>query len=123
MGQGGAERRAFDAVITAWNADYADPGDFIDVLLNGKRLQATNNDNLAYFDNPGFNAKLDAAAKLVGQARNKRYGALDIDIMANAALWAAFANRNTREFVSKHVTNFVFQPVYGGMDLAAAQLR
>jgi ABC-type transport system substrate-binding protein len=119
----GRRGEPFDAVITAWNADFADPGDFIDVLLNGKNVQAANNDNLAYLDNPGFNAKMDAAAKLSGTARYKRYGALDLDLTANAAPWAAFANRSTREFVSTHVKNFVFQPVYGGMDLAAAQLK
>jgi ABC-type transport system substrate-binding protein len=119
----GRKGEPFDAAITAWNGDYADPGDFIDVLLNGKRIQATNNDNVSYFDDPAFNVKMNAAAKLTGPARYKRYGALDIDITKNAAPWAAFANRSTREFVSTHVTNVVYQPVYGGMDLAAVKLR
>ena len=119
----GTKGEPFDAVIAGWSADYADPFDFLDVLLNGGNIHATNNNNLAYFNDPSFNAKMNSASKLVGQPRYSRYAALDIDITAHGAPWLAFDNRNVREFVSSHVQNFVFQPVYGGMDLGAVQIR
>jgi peptide/nickel transport system substrate-binding protein len=119
----GTKGEPFDAVIAGWSSDYADPFDFIDILLNGNNIHATNNNNLAYLNEPAFNAKMDAASKLVGNARYSRYGKLDVDLTAHAAPWASFDNRNMREFVSTHVKNYVFQPVYGAMDLGAVQIR
>jgi peptide/nickel transport system substrate-binding protein len=119
----GTKGEPFDAVIAGWSSDYADPFDFIDVLLNGGNIHATNNNNLAYFNTKSFNAKMNAASRLVGNKRYARYGLLDVDITAHGAPWAAFDNRNVREFVSTHVKNFVFQPVYGAMDLNAVQIR
>jgi peptide/nickel transport system substrate-binding protein len=119
----GTKGEPFDAVIAGWSSDYADPFDFIDVLLNGNNIIQTNNNNLAYFNNPSYNAKMEAASKLTGKARYSRYASLDIDITSRMAPWAAFDNRNVREFVSTHVKNFVFQPVYGAMDLGAVQVR
>jgi len=119
----GTKGEAFDAVIAGWSADYADPYDFINVLLDGNNIHATNNNNLAYLNQKKFNTKMAAASRLTGPARYKSYAALDIDLTAHASPWASYDNRNEREFVSTHVKNYVFQPVYGGMDLAAVQLR
>jgi peptide/nickel transport system substrate-binding protein len=109
-------KEPFDAVIRGWSSEYPDPFDFIDVLLNG-------NNNLAHYNTAALEKQLAAASKLAGSARYKAYSALDIDLTAHGAPWVAFDNRNERDFVSAHVKNYVFQPVYGGMDLTAVQLR
>jgi ABC-type transport system substrate-binding protein len=113
----------FDAVIASRSADYLDPSDFIDALLDSTQFRSPDNANFSYFRSPAVTRALGQARNQLGTARYKAYAALDIDITAHAAPWAAFDNRNVREFVSKHVKNYVFQPVYGGVDLGAVQLR
>ena len=34
-----------------WCADYFDPFDYLNVLFDGRKLQAANNNNYAYFNN------------------------------------------------------------------------
>ena len=42
----------FDLVLQGWVADYADGGNFLATLLNGKHIGATGNLNQSYFDDP-----------------------------------------------------------------------
>ena len=44
---------------------------------------AKNNINTSYFDVPAYQRKMDAAARLTGDARYRAYGTLDIDITRN----------------------------------------
>ncbi len=118
----GTRGEPFDMTSEGWIADYADPFDFIDILLNGKNIHDSNNNNIAYFNDPAYNKKMDAAAKLSGAARYNTYGALDIDISKNAAPWAARNNFNDRILLSKRVGCFTFNPIYS-VDLAALCLK
>ena len=118
----GTRGEPFDITTEGWIADYADPYDFIDVLLNGKNLQPQHNNNIAYFNDPSFNSKMNAAARLSGAKRYSTYGQLDIDIMKNAAPWAPRNNFNSRIFVSKRVGCFTYNAIYS-MDLAAACIK
>ena len=113
----GTKGEPFDSGFFGWFADYPDPYDFLDILLNGNNIHATNNNNLAYFNNPTYNAKMNAAARLVGPKRYSTYGALDVDIMKNQAPWAAYDNRNVREFISARMGGYVYSPAYGTADL------
>jgi peptide/nickel transport system substrate-binding protein len=113
-GQKGAD---FDAVIAGWNQDYPDPYDFLDVLLNGENIHDQNNNNLAYFNNAEVNAKLRTANKLVGAARYKAYGDLDLLITTKYAPWASYDNRNSREFISSKIGGYLFQPAQASADL------
>jgi len=118
----GTRGEPFDITSEGWIADYADPYDFIDVLLNGKNLQPAHNNNVAYFNSPAFNKKMNAASRLSGAARYRAYGNLDIDIMKNGAPWAARNNFNSRIFVSNKVGCFTTNPIYT-VDLAALCLK
>lgn len=97
-----------------WCQDYPDPYDFINVLLYGGSIQADNNNNLAYFNNPTYNKKMEHASRLLGDARLKTYGALDIDIAKNQAPWASWNNLSHQFFFGSRVDpkSFVFQPIY-----------
>jgi len=112
----------FDITATGWNADYADPYDFVDVLLNGKNIQPSSNNNVAYFNDPKFDARMNAASLLGGSARYAAYGTLDVDISRNGAPWAAYGNSNLRIFVSSRVGCFTTSPIYQ-VDLAALCLK
>src|SRR5262249_28755348 len=81
----GTRGEPFDITSEGWIADYADPYDFINVLLSGHSLHASNNNNVAYFNDASYNAKMDAASRRSGAKRYSTYGQLDIDMMKNAA--------------------------------------
>jgi len=113
----GAKGADFDAVLVGWNQDYPDPYDFIDVLLNGDNIHDQNNNNLAYFNVPSINKEMAAANKLSGDKRYEAYGNLDVKITNNYAPWAAYDNRNEREFTSSRTGGYLFQPANASADL------
>jgi hypothetical protein len=88
------------------------------VLLDGKTIHAANNHNFAYFNTPKYEKLMAQAQQLVGAKRYSAYGNLDINLMQNAAPWAARSNANNRLFVSKHLGDFTYNNVYG-VDFAA----
>jgi peptide/nickel transport system substrate-binding protein len=113
----GTKGADFDAVIAGWNQDYPDPYDFIDVLLNGDNIHDSNNNNLAYFNVASINKEMAKANTLAGDKRYKAYGDLDLKITKNWAPWAAYDNRNEREFVSQRTGGYLFQPANASGDL------
>jgi ABC-type transport system substrate-binding protein len=118
FGKEGTRGEPFDIADEGWVADYADPYDFINVLLSGQTIHATNNNNFAYFNDPHYNELMNQAALLSGPKRFSTYGNLDINIMKNAAPWASEWISNNRIVVSSHVQNFTYSNVYG-VDFAA----
>lgn len=113
----------YDMVLSGWIADYADPYDFINVLLDGNNIRKSNNPNVAQLKNPTFDRRMEQAALIVGQRRYTTYGKLDVDISRDAAPWASLYNLNIREFLSSRVGCYTFQPVLGEMDLAATCIK
>ena len=113
----------FDAYVGGWVADYPDPFDFINVLLDGNNIQESNNNNYAYFNDARFNKQMNDFAKLSGPNRYASYGKLDVDLMRNAAPWAPFATPNSREFVSARITNYIHHPVYAGAVINALAIK
>ncbi len=118
----GIRGEPFDIAFDGWQADYADPYDFVNVLLDGSRLQKANNVNFSYFDDPVFIEKMHAAARLSGDERLRAYGELDIELARDAAPLAAWVNDNDRDFFSSRIGCQVYQPIYA-MDLAALCIR
>jgi peptide/nickel transport system substrate-binding protein/oligopeptide transport system substrate-binding protein len=109
----GTKGEPFDAVFAGWFADYADPYDFIDILLNGQNIHEANNNNLAYFNNATVEKQMAAANALTGDRRYSAYQALDLGITKNYAPWAAYENRNTREFTASRIGGYLFQAAHG----------
>jgi peptide/nickel transport system substrate-binding protein len=118
-----AQAGDFDMFLIGWLADYPDPFDFINVLLDGDNIQEANNSNYAYLNNPTYNKRMKAAAKLSGEPRYRAYGQLDVDLMRNVAPWAPIINGNTREFISNRITNYLYHPVYAGIIINAAAIK
>ena len=113
----------FDMFLIAWFADYPDPFDFINVLLDGQNIQEANNSNYSYLNMPKYNKAMTDASKMSGAARYDAYGKLDVDMMKNAAPWAPLSNGNVREFISSRVSNYLFHPVYGGAIMNALAIK
>jgi ABC-type oligopeptide transport system substrate-binding subunit len=113
----GTKGEGFDAAMVGWFADYADPYDFVDILLNGENVHEANNNNLAYLNVPALNKQMRAANALTGDKRGAAYAALDKNITNNYAPWAAYENRNTREFISARTGGYLFQAAHGQANL------
>jgi len=108
----------FDLTLEAWVADYADPFDFVNVLLSGDVIRKANNNNVAYFNDPGYNRKMAQAARLIGAKRYSTYAALDLEMMRDNPPWVPLYSVTDRILVAKRVGCFTFNPVFG-TDLAA----
>ena len=108
----------FDIVSIGWFADYPDPYDFINILLDGRTIAAKNNINLSYFDQPAYQRKMDTAARLTGDARFRAFGNLDIDITRNQSPLVITNNQNVREFISAKVGCPTYSYAWGGLNLA-----
>jgi peptide/nickel transport system substrate-binding protein len=118
----GTRGEPFDITSEGWIADYADPYDFINVLLCGCNIHDSNNNNVAYYDNPTFNKQMEAAALMSGARRYSTYGNLDVKMMSVDPPWAARNNFNDRILVSKRVGCFTYNSTYS-VDLAALCLK
>jgi ABC-type transport system substrate-binding protein len=118
----GTKGEPFDIAFEGWVADYDDPYDFINVLLNGKSIQKANNVNFSYFNDPTFDKQMEQAAGLSGAARSAAYGKLDLNIATKASPLASWDVDNERDFFSSRMGCQLYHPVYG-MDLAALCLR
>jgi peptide/nickel transport system substrate-binding protein len=118
----GTRGEPFDVTTEGWIADYADPYDFINVLLSGDSLHASNNNNVAYFNDPTFNKAMRAASLQSGAQRYSAYGNLDVKMFAQNPPWAARSNFNDRILVSSRVGCFTFNSTYS-VDLAALCLK
>ena len=99
----GTKGEAWDLTVERHEVDYMDPTQFVDVMLDGRTIKATGNTNRAYFDSDRYNRLIDQAGRLSASRRYDAYGRLALDIAANAAPLAAFANRNNKLFVSSRV--------------------
>ncbi len=103
----------YDINWSAWGADYNDPFDFINILLDGTSLGPTSNNNDAYYNNAKFNSQMHKAALIApGAGRNAAYDALDKAIMAEDPPWAPILNRTNRLFVSSHIGCYLYNPVF-----------
>ena len=112
-------------VSMGWCSDYPDPYDWINILLYGKSIQAENNVNYSYFNDPKWNKKMEQAARLVGPKRLQVYGQLDLDIMNQAAPMAIERTYNNRYVFSKRVNpkSLVYQGIYQDFSIGAMALK
>ena len=99
----------FDLVLNGWFADYADPANFFEPLLNPD-FRKTGNANYSYYTNPRVTARIKAASRLSGAARRKAWADLDADLMRNDPPWAPLLNGNVPTFVSRSYGCFLAAP-------------
>jgi len=112
-------------VSMGWCSDYPDPYDWINILLYGKSIQAENNVNYSYFNDPKWNKKMEQAARLVGPNRLKVYGQMDLDIMNQAAPMAIERTYNNRYIFSNRINPkaLIYQGIYQDWSIPALALK
>jgi peptide/nickel transport system substrate-binding protein len=101
-----------------WLEDYPHPSDWFDVLLNGNRITAQENNNYANYSNKKTNAEIESLNKapVLTPAVNARWAKVEKQIMQQAP-WAPWSNRVFPEFFSKKMGCIHVQRLYG-IDLA-----
>ncbi len=104
----------WDIANIGWEADYPDPRDFLNLLLeDGSVIPA--------FDDQRYRRRLARAAELSGPSRYLSYGALAGDLERNAAPWVAYGNGSSHDFFSSRIGCQIYR--VHGMDLAALCIR
>ena len=91
-------------------------------LLDGRTIRHTNNTNVSYFNHPGFNRRIAAAAALAAPAWFQAFARIDREVITTAAPVAVYGVPNDRVYVSSRTGCYHHQPVYG-LDLPALCLR
>jgi ABC-type transport system substrate-binding protein len=102
-----------------WCADYFDAFDFINVLFDGRTIQAKNNVAWTYFNDAGFNKQLDAASLLSGRARVKAYARLDFKLMTKYVPVVPYLIQNDLYLTSARVHNWIYSDYFGAPYLNA----
>jgi len=97
---GNPKTNNYDLTLEHWGADYADPYDFVNILLDGAQVTQPQHNNYAYYDVAKFNTAMRAASLLVGAARGTAYAALDANMMKQNPPWAPLVFSNDRNFLS-----------------------
>jgi ABC-type transport system substrate-binding protein len=108
----------YDLLLVAWGPDYFDPTTVLNVLDGDS---GPIEGNFAYFDDPHFNRRFEAADRLAGPKRYRAYDTLARDL-ARASPLVVFAGRVSTEFFSSRIGCQIHHPVYG-VDLAALCIR
>jgi peptide/nickel transport system substrate-binding protein len=118
----GVKGVAMDIANEGWIQDYPDPYDFMNILLSGEHIPATNGVNFSYYDVPKYNQGMDHANTLSGNARYQAYGSIATDMMQNDPPWAPWLYTNNIDFFGPSVGCTVDTPSYI-MDLTTMCLR
>ncbi len=100
---GNPKTASFDLTVERWGADYSDPYDFVNILLDGSQVTQSQHNNYAYFNVKKYNQQMAAASLLTGAKRGTAYAQLDADLMKNDPPWAPLVNSNDRSFMSARV--------------------
>jgi peptide/nickel transport system substrate-binding protein len=97
-----------------WLEDYPHPLDWFDVLLNGNRITAQDNNNYAWYSNARTNRMIESlkrAPRLTSKV-NARWTQVERLIMQQAP-WAPWSNRVFPEFFSRGMGCITIQILYG----------
>jgi ABC-type oligopeptide transport system substrate-binding subunit len=101
----------WDLTINGWTADYPDGGGFIAPLLAAGQVGSN-------LDDPRVARRMQAASRLIGEARRKAWADLDVYLMRTNPPWAPIIHTNDRIFVSSSAGCVFNHRVYG-LDIAA----
>jgi peptide/nickel transport system substrate-binding protein len=102
-----------------WCPDYPGNGSrsFIGVLLDGRKITPTANNNYGNYHNPKVNAMIDQAyATRDAGARDALWGQIDRQVMEDAA-WAPLVYDREAFFWSARVRNWTFTPWLSNPDI------
>jgi len=95
-----------------WVQDYPDPSTFLDMLLNGELISASDCNNVAFYNNPEFNRRLkEAAGEMDVSRRMQAYRAAE-SIAIQEAPWVPLYHPQYSLMVHPRVRGHVPHPVW-----------
>jgi peptide/nickel transport system substrate-binding protein len=97
-----------------WLEDYPHPSDWFDVLLNGNRITAQNNNNYSMANVSKINRQIEKLNRLpLSPKVNAQWAAVDKMVMQQA-LWAPWVNRVFTDFFGARINlkSYVNHPIY-----------
>ena len=97
----GNPNEPWDIAFAAWAPDHLDPYTYLNELFDGRFIGADLG-NLG-FNSRTYNGRLRRVARLSGEARNRAYGKLDVELARKAAPTVAIHFANEPTFVSRRV--------------------
>jgi peptide/nickel transport system substrate-binding protein len=100
----GDQRTRAQIGMANWFQDYPHPLDWFDLLLNGRRITPTNNQNYANANVPALNRRIEELKRMptLNDAVNAEWAKVD-RLVLEQALWAPFANREFVDFFAADV--------------------
>jgi ABC-type oligopeptide transport system substrate-binding subunit len=104
----------FDLAYIGWIPDYPDPAAMLSSMLEDRSVSPS-------LDDPAYQRRLAAAARLSGPDRYLTYAKLDADLARNAAPLIAYGNQSSHDFFSARIGCQTYG-VYG-IDPAAICIR
>jgi peptide/nickel transport system substrate-binding protein len=116
-GAAGTKGNSMDVMTAGWSDDYPDGYDWFGILFNGRTIQATNNNDLAYMNNSTVNKKTDACNKLTGPTRANCWGALDQWMTDKVAPWATISATNFVDYISANAHGYQYDAPFASVDL------
>ena len=111
---GNADTPDRDIGWARWLEDYPHPSDWFDVLLNGNRITAQNNNNYSETNVGKINRLIEKLnTKPLSAKVNAQWAQVDKMVMQNAS-WAPWVNRVFPDFLGASVNQgcYVDQPIY-----------
>ncbi len=106
-------------ILSVWGPDFPAASGFYPLLVDGRQILPSSNNNLAELDDAGVDGVLDQIAQTKdATAREALTSDLDHKVMATGALVPLLVDKLTL-YRNPRLTNATVSPVYGGYDLAA----
>ncbi len=102
--------------INAWFQDYPDPSNFLDILLNGRRITDEHCENRSFYNNPTVTRLLDQAAQMTdAKARLALYGKIE-RLVVDDAPWIFLYYPTRYVLVQPWVKGYQLHPVWSSRE-------
>ena len=113
---GAGKRGKMPFTINAWFQDYPDPSNFLDILLNGRRITEANCENRSFYNNPEVTRLLDEAAQMTdAKARLALYGRIE-RLVVDDAPWVFLYYPTRYVLVQPWVKGYQLHPVWSSRE-------
>jgi ABC-type transport system substrate-binding protein len=97
---------------SAWNMDFPDPSNFLEILLHSQNIRPTASENRSFYRNPELDALLDQARGEPDRERRLALYRQANDIVSRDAPWAFLSNDLGAELWQPYVMNYHPHPVW-----------
>lgn len=98
--------------VSGWFEDYPDPSDFLDPLLNGTRITASDCNNLAFYNNPAVNTLLERANNSLDTALRTRLFQESENLIMKDAPWVPLLHEEMPRLNSARLRGTQPHPVW-----------